>query len=84
MGRPFVLRIRLKLLSRIEPTCTRLEDNGQYIVGISLVSTVDKMVGENKNKGKRAWIKLKIRIKGKEHGLSCGINSNSTHEYGKE
>jgi len=27
---------------------------------------------------------VKIRIKGKEHGLSCGINRNSTHEYGKE
>ena len=36
------------------------------------MSIVDKMVGENKSK------------KGKEHGLSCGINRNSTHEYGKE
>jgi len=34
------------------------------------VSTIDKMVGESKGK------------KGKEHGLSCGINRNSTHEYG--
>ena len=41
-------------------------------MGISWVSVVDKMVGENKSK------------KGKEHGLSCGINRNSTHEYGKE
>ena len=72
MGRPFVARNRLKLLSRIEPTCTWLEDNGQYVVGNSWVSVVDKMVGENKSK------------KGKENGLSCGINRNSTHEYGKE
>ena len=28
------------------------------------------MVGKNKGKN------------GKDHGLSCGINSNSTHEYG--
>ena len=34
--------------------------------------SADKMVGENKGK------------KGKEHGLSCGINRNSTHEYGKK
>ena len=32
--------------------------------------TTEKMVGENKGK------------KGKEHGLSCGINRNNTHEYG--
>ena len=31
--------------------------------------SADKMVGENKGK------------KGKEHGLSCGINRNNTHEY---
>ena len=34
--------------------------------------TTEKMVGENKGK------------KGKEHGLSCGINRNNTHEYGKK
>ena len=33
--------------------------------------TADKMIGENKGK------------KGTEHGLSCGISRNNTHEYGK-
>lgn len=37
-----------------------------------LQATTDKMVGENKAE------------KGKEHGLSYGINRNSTHEYGKK
>ena len=69
MGRLFVIRNILGLLSGIEPTCTHSEDSGQYIVGVGLVPTIVKMVGENKGK------------KGKEHGLSCGINRNNTHEY---
>ena len=35
------------------------------------MSIANKMVGENKGR------------KGKEHGLSCAINRNSIHEYGK-
>ena len=54
--------------SEIEPTW-----HCQKVVSSTFegwVSTIDKMVGESKGK------------KGKEHGLSCGINRNSTHEYG--
>ena len=69
MGRLFIVRNILGILSGIEPTCTQSEDSGQYIVGVGLVPTTIKMVGENKGK------------KGKEHGLSCGINRNNTHEY---
>ena len=66
MGRLFLVRNILELLSGIEPTCTQSEDGGQYVVGVGLVPTTNKMVDENKGK------------KGKEHGLSCGINRNNT------
>ena len=66
MGRLFLVRNILELLSGIEPTCTQSEDSGQYVVGVGLVPTTNKMVDENKGK------------KGKEHGLSCGINRNNT------
>ena len=66
MGRLFLVRNILELLSGIEPTCTQPEDSGQYVVGVGLVPTTNKMVAENKRK------------KGKEHGLSCGINRNNT------
>ena len=66
MGRLFLVRNILELLSGIEPTCTQSEDGGQYVVGVGLVPTTNKMVAENKRK------------KGKEHGLSCGINRNNT------
>ena len=69
IGRLFVVRNILGLLSRIEPTCTQSEDSGQYVIGVGLMPTTEKMVGENKGR------------KGKKHGLSCDINRNNTHEY---
>lgn len=69
MGGSFVVRYRLKLLAGIVHNWTRLEDCEKYVEWMN--ATEDKMVGENKGK------------KGKEHGLSWGMNRNSTKNMEK-